>query len=80
MDVVVFFGGEEQIVELKIWRGDTYESDGIEQLAGYLTSREQKRGWLVSFCDLKHSPREGGTVEYDGCTISETVIAYRDKE
>jgi hypothetical protein len=80
MDVAVSFGGREYIVELKIWRGEAYEAAGIEQLAGYLRSRGQDTGWLVSFCDLKRSPREGGDFEAGGVTIHETIIAYRSEK
>jgi hypothetical protein len=80
MDVVVFYKHREYIVELKIWRGEQYEQQGIKQLAGYLSSRDAKHGWLISFCDLKEQPREGGTIEFDGHTISETIIAYKDKQ
>jgi hypothetical protein len=79
MDVVVFWRGEEHIVELTIWRGEAYEAAGVEQLAGYLRSRGQGAGWLVSFCDLAKSPREGGVFQADGVEIRETIVAYRDK-
>jgi hypothetical protein len=79
MDVVVFYKHQEYIVELKIWRGEHYEQKGIEQLANYLKSRNTTQGWLISFCDLKEQPRESGTIEVDDCTISETIVAYRDK-
>jgi hypothetical protein len=80
MDVVVFYKHKEYIVELKIWRGEQYEQQGIEQLANYLKSRNTKQGWLISFCDLKEQPRESGTIKSDTCTINETIIAYRDTE
>jgi hypothetical protein len=79
MDVVVFYDRKEYIVELKIWRGEAYEQAGIEQLAGYLRSRGQRCGWLVSFCDLKRSPRESGTFVVNDLTLRETVVAYRDE-
>lgn len=80
MDVVVFFNGEEHIVELKIWRGEQAASDAYDQLAGYLISREQKRGYLLSFCDNKSAPREGGVFIHKGCEITEVIAAYRDTE
>jgi hypothetical protein len=80
MDVVVLYGCDEYIVELKIWRGEAWEQAGVEQLAGYLRTRGRSRGWLVSFCDLLKSPREGGVREVEGMEIAETIIAYRDKE
>jgi hypothetical protein len=80
MDVVVFFGGEEHIIELKIWRGEKAEAAGYGQLAAYLKSRGQSRGYLASFVDNKKAPRQGRTFEYEDCEITEVVVAYRDKE
>jgi hypothetical protein len=77
MDVVVFYGREEYIVELKIWRGEEAEKKGYDQLADYLKSRNRKKGWLLSFADTKKALRESRTVEHNGCEISETIIAYR---
>ena len=79
MDVVVFYGKEKFIIELKIWRGRQYEEDGYAQLAGYLDSQGQKKGWLVSFSGNKTPPGESGIHEYNGVEIAETIIAFRDK-
>ena len=49
MDIVVTYGREEHIIELKLWHGDQYRKDGIEQLEGYLDSRNNENGYLVSF-------------------------------
>ena len=49
---------QEFIIEIKIWRGEKYEEEGYEQLAGYLDARGVHRGYLLSFCDNKKSPRE----------------------
>jgi hypothetical protein len=80
MDVVIFYGREEYIVELKIWRGEKAAEDAYDQLAGYLKSRGQRKGWLLSFADTKKTPRDGGTIKRGDCTIIETIVAFRDKE
>ncbi len=80
MDVVVFYGGEEHIVELKIWHGEQAASDAYDQLTGYLLAQEQQAGYLLSFCDNRKSPREGKTFIHNGCQITEVIVAYRDKE
>lgn len=49
MDLVVTYGKEEFIVELKIWRGDKYEEHGRDQLAGYLATRGKDEGYLITF-------------------------------
>lgn len=80
MDLSVFYGNQEFIIEIKIWRGEKYEAEGYEQLAGYLDARGVHRGYLLSFCDNKKSPREDRVLNYKGCEIYEVVVAYRDKE
>jgi hypothetical protein len=69
MDIVVFWHGAEYIIELKIWRGESYEAKGMEQLAEYLKGKSRKRGWLLSFANLQKSPREGGLHTIDGVEI-----------
>lgn len=49
MDIVAVYGGEEHIIELKVWRGEKYREDGLRQLEGYLESRHADTGYLVSF-------------------------------
>lgn len=49
MDLVVAYGNEEFIIELKIWRGEKYEEQGRDQLASYLTARGMPEGYLVTF-------------------------------
>jgi hypothetical protein len=49
MDIVVTYGGEEHIIELKIWHGDKLHQQAYEQLLGYLDSRNQSTGYLVTF-------------------------------
>ena len=49
-DVIVDYGGEQFIVELKIWHGAAYFAEGLEQLAEYMESRGQNLGWLLTFC------------------------------
>lgn len=50
MDVVVFYGKREYILELKIWHGPKEFSQGVEQLSKYMDSRGQTEGWLLTFC------------------------------
>lgn len=78
MDLVVFYGTQKFIIEIKIWRGEKYEEDGYGQLAGYLKAQGMQRGYLLSFCDNKKSPRENCLLNYNGFEIYEEVVAYRD--
>ena len=78
MDIVIFYGSQKYIVELKIWHGERSASDAYDQLVGYLESQEQKTGFLLSFCDNRKGPREGRTFEHKGYSITEVIVAYRD--
>jgi hypothetical protein len=80
MDIAVFYNAKEYIIELKIWRGDSYEAEGLRQLAGYLKARGQSQGYLLSYANLKKAPRKGGYVEIDGVKLYEEIVAYKDKE
>jgi hypothetical protein len=76
MDLVVSFGGEEFVIELKIWRGEKYEVEGKVQLAEYLKTRNLSEGYLVTFSFLKNKTvqEEPEWVEHDGKRIYEAVI------
>ena len=72
MDLVVTYGKEEFIVELKIWRGDKYEERGRDQLADYKTE-----GYLITFDFSKAKDRhdaEPQWTEHRGKRIFEVVI------
>jgi hypothetical protein len=76
MDLVVSFGGEEFVIELKIWRGEKYEVEGKVQLAEYLKTRGLNEGYLVTFSFLKNKTvqEEPEWVEHDGKRIYEAII------
>ncbi|MDE7273028.1 MAG: hypothetical protein K2N95_08195 [Lachnospiraceae bacterium] len=49
MDVVISYGGQEYIIELKIWHGQQSRQKGLNQLCDYLESRNSNKGYLISF-------------------------------
>ena len=49
MDVVIFYGGFEHIVELKIWHGNEYNERGEEQLLDYLDYYRIGEGYMLGF-------------------------------
>ena len=57
MDLVVDFGVDQFIIELKIWRGQQYQQEGYEQLAGYLEQKGAKKGYLLTF-DFRSMKKE----------------------
>jgi hypothetical protein len=58
MDLVVSYGREEYIIELKIWRGEVAHRAGYDQLAEYIRRRGREEGYLVTFDFRKESNRE----------------------
>lgn len=75
MDLVVTYGSEEFIIELKIWRGDKYEEQGRDQLASYLTTRGTAEGYLVTFdFSKKGKGAEPQWIENMGKRIFEVTI------
>ena len=49
MDIVISYGGQEFIIELKIWRGKSYQQDAYLQLADYVKKRGATKGYLLTF-------------------------------
>ncbi|MDR1262615.1 MAG: AAA-like domain-containing protein [Oscillospiraceae bacterium] len=78
IDLLVQYKRTEYIIEVKIWRGDSYEKRAYDQIARYVKARHGKAGYVVSFCDMRTMPRKGTTFEHDGVTIHEVIVAYKD--
>ena len=75
MDLVIHYLGRRYIVELKIWRGESYNVKGESQLFEYLALKQHKTGYLVSFCLNKgKTPGLLPSVEQDGRTIIEVIV------
>ena len=48
-DIIIDYRGEQYVCEMKIWRGNEYNSRGERQLIGYLDDYHTKKGYLISF-------------------------------
>lgn len=59
LDVVIVFGNRTYIVELKIWRGQAYHKEGINQLNDYLDRQNQHIGYLLIYDPRKETARSG---------------------
>ena len=57
-DVIVDYLGQQYVIELKIWRGNSYNERGEQQLCEYLDYYHLQTGYLVSFC-LKKNKQPG---------------------
>lgn len=49
MDIVVDYLGEQYVIELKIWRGEKYNTDGEQQLSEYLEHLNLNVGYMLTF-------------------------------
>lgn len=48
-DLIVDYLGKQYIIELKIWRGNSYNERGEDQLFRYLDHYHLKKGYMLSF-------------------------------
>jgi hypothetical protein len=74
MDLVVDFGKDEFIIELKLWRGPQAEENAYDQLAGDLQSKGINTGWLLCFNLRKDKKTSLEWVETSGCRIFEVIV------
>jgi len=78
IDIVVHYRQMEYIIEVKIWHGEAYERKAYDQIAQYVKSRHQQIGYAVSFCNLRHAPRQNSVFTHNDVEIHEVIVAYRD--
>jgi len=55
MDLVVIYGKERFVLELKTWKGQLYNEKGVTQLLGYMTKLNVDKGYLLTF-DFRKQP------------------------
>ena len=48
-DVIVDYHGEQFVIELKVWRGNAYNTRGEKQLMDYLNYYHLNKGYMLSF-------------------------------
>ena len=66
MDIVVDFGSEQFIIELKLWRGEHKHEKAYEQLLGYLDSKGADTGYLLTF-DFRKGEKKTPRAEWVDC-------------
>lgn len=49
MVIVIYYRGEQYVLELKLWRGETCNERREEQLSGYLDHFRLKKRYMLSF-------------------------------
>lgn len=74
-DLIINYNNREYLIELKVWRGDSYNARGETQLLEYMTLKGHCVGYLVSFCFNKGKvPGLLTVVERDGNTLVEVIV------
>ena len=76
MDIVVDFGRQQFIIELRVWRGEQYQHDAYEQLCAYLESKNAHEGYLLTF-DFRKERNKACTEQWldiGGKRIFEVVV------
>jgi len=58
MDVVVDYGRESFIIELKLWKGEKAQGKAYEQLLDYMNSKRLNKGYLLTFDFRKDKNKE----------------------
>lgn len=74
MDIVITYGDEEFVIELKIKRKESTVDDAIKQLAGYLESKRLIKGYLVTFSFLKNKEYDQNHIKYEDKNIYSITV------
>lgn len=74
MDVVITYGSEKYVVELKIWNGDKYEEKGIKQLVEYLDIQNLHTGYMVIFNFNQNKQYTSGWIQVGEKSIFEVIV------
>jgi hypothetical protein len=76
MDLVVDYGLDQFIIELKLWYGESAHEKAYEQLAGYLRSKNVTEGYLMTydFRKDKKSDIRAEWIEWNGARIFDVTL------
>jgi hypothetical protein len=78
-DVIIDYGSEQFIVELKLWYGEVSHEDALEQIAGYLESKNKDTGYLLTF-DFRKAENTGkpkiGWIEHKNRRILDIMVGF----
>jgi hypothetical protein len=77
MDLIVDYNTDQFIVELKLWYGEVSHEKGLDQLAGYLDSKNKDVGYLLTFDFRKEEnigKPKGEWIEHKGKKIFDMMV------
>ena len=73
-DMIIDYMGHQYVIEMKIWRGDSYNKRGEKQLLEYLDFYHLDKGYLMSFCFNKNKTTGVHTVRIGDREIVEGIV------
>jgi hypothetical protein len=74
MDIVLDYGSEQFIIELKLWYGDSEHQKAYEQLDGYLSSKNAKKSYLLTFDFRKKREQKIAWESYNSKEIFDVIV------
>lgn len=73
-DMIIDYLGKQYIIEMKIWRGDSYNERGEKQLSEYLDYYHINKGYMLSFCFNKNKVSGTKIIKLGEKEILEVVV------
>ncbi|MBQ3655570.1 MAG: ATP-binding protein [Bacteroidales bacterium] len=73
-DMIIDYLGKQYIIEMKIWRGNSYNERGEKQLFEYLDYYHVNKGYMLSFCFNKNKIPAPKTLKSGEKEIFEVVV------
>ena len=73
-DMIIDYLGRQYIIEMKIWRGESYNERGERQLLEYLDYYHIDKGYLLSFCFNRNKQQGVKTIKIGNREIVEAVV------
>lgn len=74
MDLVIHYRGQQDVIEIKIWRGNAYNERGEEQLSNYLEYFHLTKGYMLSFNFNKNKEIGVEEISVKGKILIEAVV------
>jgi hypothetical protein len=75
MDIVVDYGSQQFIIELKIWRGTEENKNAYQQLIDYMNIKNADTGYLLTFDFRKNKKQQKANWEtIDGKQIFDVIV------
>jgi hypothetical protein len=75
MDLVVDFGKQQFVIEMKLWHGEKRHEDAYAQFSEYLDCKGLGEGYLLTFDFRKEGKvQKAEWVEYNGKRIFDVIV------